>query len=126
MSSKNNLSEIKIYGKNSAINVKNFDSLDEFQQFYNLHKSEIDELSTVKLNRMYHIKDQKITRRKLDNNDEDKTLCFQQAKVLTKAEMDTSDIPRLIELENRMKTLELANEKIIKQITEIINAINSN
>ena len=132
MNNKNNVTEIKIYGKNSAINVKNFDSLDEFQQYYNLHKSEIDELSTVKLNRMYHIKDYKITRRKLDDNDESgKTLCFQQAKT-AKANASTCDDLRITELENsiselnnKMKAIELENSKIKQQLFEIINAINA-
>ena len=68
---------INIVGKNSNFNVKNFDTLDEFQNYYNLHKDEIDKLSTIKLNRMFKIKDYKITRRTIDNA-ETKTLCFRQ------------------------------------------------
>ena len=68
---------ITVVGKNSNFNVKNFDTLDEFQNYYNLHKDEIDKLSTIKLNRMFKIKDYKITRRTIDNA-EQKTLCFRQ------------------------------------------------
>ena len=133
MTDKNKSSEIKIYGKNSAINVKNFDSLDEFQQYYNLHKIDIDELSTVKLNRLYHINGYKITRRKIENN-EDKTLCFRQ---LYKTELEKStnennnderfeEIENSItELKNKIKAFEAENMKIKKQLLEIINVINS-
>ena len=116
--SKNNLN---IIGKSDKINVKNFDNLEQFNDFYKLHEAEINKLSTVKLNQMYHIKDYKIARRKVDGK-EDKMLCFQQ---IFKTDAPNDDSDRLTELENRIKNLELANEKIIKQITEIINAINA-
>ena len=117
---------ITVVGKNSNFNVKNFDTLDEFQNYYNLHKDEIDKLSTIKLNRMFKIKDHKITRRTIDGN-ETKTLCFRQ---LLKSEMETHDEHdneienTLSELNDRIKMLEVDNQKIKKQLIEIINALN--
>ena len=127
---------INIVGKNSNFNVKNFDTLEEFQSYYNLHKDEIDKLSTVKLNRMFKIKDHKITRRTIDNA-ETKTLCFRQ---LLKSELGQIDehvdchenvvlsvreIENTIsELNNRIKVLELDNLKIKNQLLEIIKVIN--
>ena len=137
MSDKSKASQIVIYGKNSNINVKNFENLDEFQQYYFLHKDEINALTTVKLNRLYHIKNYKITRRKLANGDEDKTLCFRQ---MTKDELspklsleNNNSISRIDELEqsindlqDKVKKLEVENEKIKNQLLEIIKVINSN
>ena len=127
---------INIVGKNSNFNVKNFDTLDEFQNYYNLHKDEIDKLSTVKLNRMFKIKDHKITRRTIDNA-ETKTLCFRQLlksemenKVLSEREthdehLDYHELENTIsELNNRIKVLELDNTKIKNQLLEIIKVIN--
>ena len=119
---------ITVVGKNSNFNVKNFDTLDEFQNYYNLHKDEIDKLSTIKLNRMFKIKDHKITRRTIGGN-ETKTLCFRQ---LLKSEMETHDEHSadheientLTELNDRIKMLEVDNQKIKKQLIEIINALN--
>ena len=123
---------INVVGKNSNFNVKNFDTLEEFQNYYNLHKDEIDKTSTVKLNRMFKIKDYKITRRTIDGNDS-KTLCFRQ---LFKSELEQSDnihetSEREHELENsiselndRIKILELENTKIKQQLLEIIKALN--
>ena len=138
----NNKSEqIQIYGKQSNINVKNFDSIEEFQQYYNLHKDEIDKTTTTKLNRMFKIKDYKITRRKIGDND-GKTLCFQQIKSNQNKNVDKDAYEEykieLCELENtiselnsKMKNIELKFEqsqleinKIKKQMVEIINAIN--
>ena len=119
---------LTVVGKNSNINIKNFDTLEEFQNYYNLHKSEIDKLSTVKINRMFKIKDYKITHRTVSGA-EDKTLCFRQ---LLKNEMENHEREEhdneiettLTELNERIKQLELDNSKIKKQLIEIINHIN--
>lgn len=127
MNDKNKSDQIKIYGKENNINVKNFETLDEFQQFYDLHKSEINELSTVKLNRLYHIKDYKITRRKLDENNE-KTLCFQLKKNKTISNSDDyNECEKAItELRALIKSLEYETSKIKEQVIEIVKAINGN
>ena len=122
---------LTVVGKNSNINIKNFDTLEEFQNYYNLHKDEIDKLSTNKINRMFKIKDYKITRRTIGDAEE-KTLCFRQ---LLKNEMenheqiehnDEHEIENtLTELNERIKQLEYDNSKIKKQLIEIINHINA-
>ena len=119
---------LTVIGKNSNLNIKNFDTL-EFQNYYNLHKSEIDKLSTNKINRLFKIKDYKITRRTIDNAEE-KTLCFRQ---LYKNEMENHEQEEnvneiettLTELNERIKQLELDNSKIKKQLLEILKFINS-
>ena len=122
MNDKNKSEQIKIYGKDITINVKNFDSLDEFNQYYNLHKSEIDGLSTNRLNKIYHIKDYKITRRKLDNN-EDKQLCFQ----LTKSNPPKESIENSmsIDFQRQIDELKFETSKIKQQVIEIVKVLNS-
>ena len=126
----NNSNNLIVVGKNSNIVIKNFDSLNEFQQYYNLHKEEIENLSTVKLNRMFKIKDYKITRRTINGN-EDKTLCFRQLfkNELPETHNTTEDFPDLsTQIENlndKIKQLEIENMKIKNQIIEIINALNA-
>ena len=93
-------------------------------QVYNLHKSEIDELSTVKLNRIYKIKDYKITRRKLDNDKEDKQLCFQLIKTRLQPNNESNDSENIVSLENKMKLLEIELSKIKEQVIEIVRVLN--
>ena len=118
---------INVVGKNSNFSVKHFDTLEEFQNYYTLHKDEIDKLSTMKLNRMFDIKGHKIARRTLDGADT-KTLCFRE---LFKSEMEQPEHTDEHELENtiaelndRIKVLELNNTKIQQQLLEIIKVIN--
>ena len=117
-----NQNKLTVIGKNDKINVKNFDNIDEFNDYYKLHENEINELSTVKLNRMFKIKDMKIVRRKIDGN-EDKTLCFQQ--IFNNKISSNNDNSRYEELFNRVKALEVENTKIKNQLIEIIKVINS-
>ena len=146
------MNNLIVVGKNSNIVVKNFDTIDEFQQYYNLHKDEVDKLTTTKLNRMFKIKDHKITRRTIAGND-GKTLCFRQ---LFKSELSPAqraeltdnvskepnkdsnkdvethvDESRFDELENnitelnsKIKSMEVDIIKIKNQLLEIIRVIN--
>ena len=111
MSDRNKTEQIRIYGKDLTITMKNFDSLDEFNQYYSLHKDEIDSMTTKRLNKIYHIKDYKITRRKLDNSQEGKTLCFQLNKSTSFQNLDDSrldDIEQTLNnLNNRMNYMQL-------------------
>ena len=90
-------------------------------KFYTLYKSEIDSMTTNKLNRLYKINNYKITRRKIGDNEE-KTLCFQ----LIKPDLTQSDENRFQELELTLTSLELENNKIKQHLIEIIKVINSN
>ena len=125
MTDRNKTEQIRIYGKDLTITMKNFDSLDEFNQYYSLHKDEIDNMTTKRLNKLYHIKDYKITRRKLKDNDESKTLCFQLIKSNSLQEHEDFE-QTLTNVNIRIKALELENTKIKQQLVEIINVINSN
>lgn len=42
--------------------LKEFNSVEEFNNFYSLNKDELDTLTTHKLNKMYHIKGYRITK----------------------------------------------------------------
>ena len=68
-----NKNSLNIIGKSDKINVKNFENIDEFNDYYKLHEEEINKLSTVKLNKMYHIKDFKIVRRKINEKEDGKS-----------------------------------------------------
>jgi len=124
--------QILVIGKNDKINVKNFDNIDEFNDYYNLHESEINELSTVKLNKMFKIKDFKIARRKNDSSAVKKLYFIQQMKPTNQSTNNDDLNERIEELEtsisdlnNKMKNIELENSKIKSQLIEIIKAINS-
>lgn len=136
MTDNNKTNLIKIYGKDSTIKPKFFESLEQFNEFYTLHKSEIDAMTTNKLNRLYKINNYKITRRKIGDNEngvlsgaKEKTLCFQ----LIKSELTQSEENKfeeleqsLTELNSKIKSMELENNKIKQQLLEIIKVINPN
>ena len=42
--------------------IKEFNTIDEFNAFYSLHKDEMDALTTHKLNKMYSVKGYRITK----------------------------------------------------------------
>ena len=42
--------------------LKEFNTTDEFNAFYSLHKEELDKLTTHKLNKMYYVKGYRITK----------------------------------------------------------------
>ena len=42
--------------------LKEFNSTDEFNAFYSMHKDEMDALTTHKLNKMYHVNGYRITK----------------------------------------------------------------
>ena len=118
---------LKIIGKHDIPNVKNFDNLEQFNDYYKLHEDEINKLSTVKLNQMFHIKDYKIARRKNAGGGESKMLCFQQ--IFKPPPPSSSPIEEIAShytvINEKIKQLELENAKIKQQLVEIINVINS-
>ena len=122
MNDNNKTEQIRIYGKDITFSIKNFDSLDEFNQYYNLHKSEIDELSTNRLNKIYHIKDYKITRRKLNNNEE-KQLCFQLIKPNLPKETNESTTTTNA-LQKQIDEIKYEVTKIKQQVIEIVKVFN--
>ena len=42
--------------------LKEFNSVEEFNNFYSLNKKELDQITTHKLNKMYHVKGYRITK----------------------------------------------------------------
>ena len=128
----NNKEIISVIGKDDNINVKNFETLEEFQDFYNLHKNEINALSTVKLNRIYHIKDYKITRRTTADGGEEKNLFFRRLfknetkNPLKDTETRINDIDQSIkDIKATFKNYDIELNKIKKQLIEIINVLNN-
>ena len=116
---------IPVIGKDDNINVKNFETLDEFQDFYNLHKNEINALSTVKLNRIYHIKDYKITRRTTPEGGEEKNLFFRRLFKNETKEPKPNPESRINDLEQHIKAIESEITKMKKSLLEIIDVINN-
>lgn len=59
--------------------IKEFDTVDEFNLFYTKNKEEIDNITTHKLNKLYHIKGYRITKIKnvlmLKKNKDDMSSC---------------------------------------------------
>ena len=128
----NNKEIITVIGKDDNINVKNFETLDEFQDFYNLHKNEINNTSTVKLNRIYHIKDYKITRRKNENGGEEKNLYFRRLLKNETSNNNLSDDSQIKELElnisdmrAKIKRMDVEISQLKQQMIEFIKVINS-
>lgn len=122
--------KILIYGRDDNLQVKSFDSLEEFQQYYDLHKDEIESTSTTRLNRMYRIKGYKITRRKIGDAEE-KTLCFRQMSKMemtpkpTEMNTDVDELTHAVgDMRASIKELEMEISKIKQQLIEIINVIN--
>lgn len=83
--------------------TKEFDTVDEFNLYYNKHKNDMDSLTTHKLNKMYYIKGYHITK-------------IKNVLMLKKIKEENS----IIEQKN-IEISELKQE--IKQIKETINNI---
>lgn len=82
--------------------TKEFDTVDEFNLYYNKHKNDMDSLTTHKLNKMYYIKGYHIT--KIKN-----VLMLKKIKEENIIEQKNSEISEL--------------KQEIKQIKETINNI---
>ena len=92
------LSELKIIEPIKNY-LKEFETVDEFNLYYAKHKDEIDELTTHKLNKMYHINGYRITKIK--------------------------GILMLKKWGNTKNDSNKENDEIIQQINEMKEAINS-
>ena len=93
---------------------KTFKTSDEFNNWYLKNKSEVDEYTTHKLNKMYNVEGFRITQIK-------GSLCLK--KVVPKQIKETSD-----EQQMREQSISLKNEiqSMKKSIKEIINYLNGN
>ncbi len=90
------LSELKIIEPIKNY-LKEFETVDEFNLYYAKHKDEIDELTTHKLNKMYHINGYRITKIK--------------------------GILMLKKWDSENKTKNNANNQEIEEIKETVNSI---
>jgi hypothetical protein len=85
-----------------------FEDQDEFFEYYNSHKSEMDSLTTHKLNKLFSIEGYRITKIK---------------NVLKLKQISASNNPTLRndEIENRISILEDALNRIIEYLNSIRN-----
>ena len=91
---------------------KTFKTIDEFNNWYLKNKSEVDEYTTHKLNKMYNVEGYRITRIK-------GSLCLK--KVIPKHNNETSETcdEQIISMKNEIQSLK-------KSIKEIIDYLNNN
>ena len=90
---------------------KEFDTPDEFNIFYAKNKDEIDNQTTHKLNKLYHIKGYRITRIK------NILMLKKDYEIDNKTEKSSSNI----RLEDIIKDIEMLKEKV-DQIIEFLNS----
>lgn len=117
-------SNIKIIGKYRE--MKQFETVDEFNKYYAKHKEEIDAKTSNQLNKELKIRGYKITKRNVKMIDDKKfgELCL---KPITKDEADTATPGELRadtkkDFEERITQLEIKINQIIDAITPIISA----
>lgn len=95
-----------------------FDSTDDFNNYYNEHKEEMEALSTCKLNKKYKIivddKPYKITKIK------------GVLSLRTIPQSRVSLVDKHNDLENRINDVEYKLNELIQKINDIINYVNAN
>ena len=87
-----------------------FESKDEFMNYYNEHKEEIDKLTTKQLNSVYKIKDCKLSRNKK------KLVVKSNTPKINKKVDDKKDLNELLELKDVQDVKPETLEKMINQI----------
>lgn len=96
--------------------LKEFNSVEEFNNFYSLNKEELNNLTTHKLNKMYHVKGYRITKIKgvlmLKKWDEGKKL----STPLDENNVNSNDIEEIREEIKKIKTA----------LNNVINFLNGN
>lgn len=105
--------------------IKEFNTPEEFNMWYKMNKKEMDELTTHKLNKLYHINGYRITKRKgelmlkiydenkkIENSSNEENLQNEDAKRLSHSDED-----RITEIENNIEQIneEIKNIKIALQ-----------
>lgn len=97
--------------------IKEFDTVDEFNLFYTKNKEEIDNITTHKLNKLYHIKGYRITKIKnvlmLKKNKDDTSSC----------EVDNDEVDNEIQkINDEIKTI----KQTINTIIEYLHSLSTN
>lgn len=99
---------------------KTFKTIDEFNNWYLKNKSEVDEYTTHKLNKMYNVEGYRITRIK-------GSLCLK--KVIPKHNNETSetcDEPSSMQMHEQIISMKNEIQSLKKSIKEIIDYLNNN
>ena len=100
--------------------AKEFISPEEFNLYYKIHKDEMDKLTTHKLNKLYHIKNYRITKIK----GELMLKKFNESLAKTKtADNDNDTDNDNTELEKRIEMLEVEYKNDIEQLNDEIKNI---
>ena len=105
--------------------AKEFISPEEFNLYYKIHKDEMDKLTTHKLNKLYHIKDYRITKIKgelmLKKFNEE----AHRKIMMTRNDNDNDDdsVEKITELEKRIDIIEAENKNEIERINEEIKSL---
>ena len=96
---------------------KTFKTIDEFNNWYLKNKSEVDEYTTHKLNKMYNVEGYRITRIK-------GSLCLK--KVIPKHNNETSETCDKQSMHEQIISMKNEIQSLKKSIKEIIDYLNNN
>ena len=96
---------------------KTFKTIDEFNNWYLKNKSEVDEYTTHKLNKMYNVEGYRITRIK-------GSLCLK--KVIPKHNNETSETCDERSMHEQIISMKNEIQSLKKSIKEIIDYLNNN
>jgi len=98
---------IKVLKTLNSVESRNFDNIEDFNQYYNLHKEEIDGMTTQAINKYYKIPGMHLTKRK----GELKAVCVSET---------TNPIEDLrLQLDNANEEIRIMKATIKKIIKEI-------
>jgi len=98
---------IKVLKTLNSVEPRNFDNIDEFNQYYNLHKEEIDGMTTQAINKYYKIPGMHLTKRK------------GELKALAVTETSNPIENLRLQLDNSNEEIRLMKVTIKKMIKEI-------
>ena len=117
---------IKVLGGN--FQTKRFDSIEDFNEYYNKHKSDMDAMTTQRLNKLFSIDGYHIVRRSenicilpLNNIQNDKPVRTKElaARINSHEEQISAVVNEVNELKNRVDNM----SSQIKQLSDVINDV---
>ena len=116
---KKQLPEIKIIEKFSP-DITEFENKEEFIEYLQSNKEDMDKLTTQKLNKMYHIKGYKITKLKGEICLKKDTSCrgFQSCNTATEDKNENRDNTEINELKQEIQTLKSAFTNLLNKLVE--------
>ena len=107
---KKQLPEIKIIEKFSP-DITEFENKEEFIEYLQSNKEDMDKLTTQKLNKMYHIKGYKITKLKGE-------ICLKKCNTATEDKNESHDNTEINELKQEIQTLKSAFTNLLNKLVE--------